>query len=169
LWSDTTGPATLPEGAHDQFIVASTNGIGMYTTKTFGVGSHGCSLTGAATMWVCTSDRDAKENFIQLDAPDVLRRVSTMSITRWNEKGVPGIEHIGPVAQDFHAAFGLGADDLHIGSGDLSGVALVAIQGLHQELMKRDALIAKQGNEIAELRHMLLEMRNAMEIKAVMH
>ena len=27
LWSDSQGPATLPANAHDQFVVASTNGI----------------------------------------------------------------------------------------------------------------------------------------------
>jgi len=32
--------------------------------------------------------------------------------------------HLGPVAQDFHAAFGLGADDKHIATVDADGVAL---------------------------------------------
>jgi hypothetical protein len=38
------------------------------------------------------------------------------------------------VAQDFHAAFGLGADDKRIATLDSSGVALAAIQGLNQKL-----------------------------------
>jgi len=48
-------------------------------------------------------------------------------------------------------------------------VALAPIQGLHQELMARDERIAKQGDEIAELRCMLLELRSMVEVKAAMH
>jgi len=52
-------------------------------------------------------------------------------------------KHLGPVAQDFHAAFGLGTDDKHIATVDADGVALAAIQGLNQkvmeELKRRDA------------------------------
>jgi hypothetical protein len=59
------------------------------------------------------------------------------------------------VAQDFYAAFGLGADDRHIGSGDLSGVALVAIQGLHQLVQQKDARIAALERAVAELQRAL--------------
>ena len=44
------------------------------------------------------------------------------------------LEHIGPMAQDFHAAFGVGADDKHIATVDADGVALAAIQGLNQKV-----------------------------------
>jgi hypothetical protein len=37
------------------------------------------------------------------------------------------------MAQDFRAAFGLGADERHIGTIDESGVALAAIQALAKE------------------------------------
>jgi hypothetical protein len=33
------------------------------------------------------------------------------------------------MAQDFHALFGVGDDDVHIGTTDAQGVALAAIQG----------------------------------------
>ncbi len=45
------------------------------------------------------------------------------------------------MAQDFYAAFGLGADDKHIAVVDESGVALAAIQGLNQKLNEKDAEI----------------------------
>ncbi len=75
-----------------------------------------------------------------------------MPMTRWNAKGVSS-QHIGPVSQDFYAAFGLGEDDLHIASGDLSGVALAAIQGLYAEVKARDATIAELREELAALRN----------------
>lgn len=37
------------------------------------------------------------------------------------------------MAQDFHEASGLGADDKHIGTVDANGIALVAIQALAAE------------------------------------
>jgi len=44
-----------------------------------------------------------------------------------------GVRHVGPMAQDFYVAFGVGADDKHITSIDEDGVALAAIKALHAE------------------------------------
>ena len=65
----------------------------------------------------------------------------------------PGLRHLGPVAQDFRGAFGLGADDVSIASVDEAGVALAAIQGLN----------AKLERENARLRAELAELRGAVE------
>ena len=67
------------------------------------------------------------------------------------------VDHYGPTAQDFHAAFGLGDDDdTLIGTQDADGVALAAIQGLNTkfeaELKARDVVIDAQAREIADLR-----------------
>jgi hypothetical protein len=85
---------------------------------------------------VLTSDRNAKENFADLDPGAVLAKVAAMPVTEWNYRTDPaGTKHIGPVAQDFHTAFGLnGADDKHISVVDEGGVALAAIQGLNHKL-----------------------------------
>ncbi len=81
-----------------------------------------------------TSDRNAKENFRSVSSREVLDKVAAMPISQWNFKSAPGEEHIGPMAQDFHAAFGTGSDDKHIATVDADGVALAAIQGLNQKL-----------------------------------
>ena len=47
------------------------------------------------------------------------------------------MRHIGPVAQDFHEAFNVGADDKHISTIDADGVALAAVQGLNQKLEEK--------------------------------
>jgi trimeric autotransporter adhesin len=90
-----------------------------------------------------TSDRNAKENFVPLDAQAVLARVAALPMSQWNYKSdAARLRHIGPMAQDFHEAFGLnGSDDKHISLVDESGVALAAIQGLNQKLNEKDAEI----------------------------
>jgi len=93
------------------------------------------SGTIACTTLVQTSDRNAKENFAPVDREAVLARVASLPISRWNFKQDSATLHIGPVAQDFHAAFGLnGVDDQHIATVDEEGVALAAIQGLNQKV-----------------------------------
>ena len=53
------------------------------------------------------------------------------------------------MAQDFKAAFNLGADDKHIATVDADGVALAAIQGLNQKLTDE---LKQKGTEITELK-----------------
>ena len=67
-----------------------------------------------------------------------------------------GVRHLGPMAEDFHAAFGLGPDDQGIPLLDAGGVALAAIQGLKAE---QDERIAEKGREIAVLEGELAELR----------
>jgi hypothetical protein len=70
-------------------------------------------------------------------------------VTSWTFKG-QAVRHIGPMAQDFHAAFKVGADDKHISTIDEGGVALAAIQGLYQELEAKDAQLGRQKEQLAE-------------------
>ena len=71
----------------------------------------------------------------------------------WSYKARPGNKHIGPMAQDFHAAFGLnGSDDTHIATVDESGVALAAIQGLNEKVES-----GKQKTEI-QVRELALKL-----------
>ena len=57
-----------------------------------------------------------------------------MPITSWSYKAEkPSVRHIGPMAQDFYKAFGLGLDNKHITTIDEGGVALAAIQGLYRQ------------------------------------
>jgi hypothetical protein len=102
-----------------------------------------------------TSDRNTKENFAALDGKAVLQKVVAMPVTEWNYKADSnGVQHIGPMAQDFHAAFQLdGADDKHISVVDEGGVALAAIQGLNQKLDEKDSEIQtlkQQNDSLAE-------------------
>jgi Chaperone of endosialidase len=82
-----------------------------------------------------TSDRNAKKNFSSVNSQSILEKVAHVPISSWNYKtDANNLRHIGPMAQDFHATFGLnGKDDKHISSVDEAGVALAAIQGLYQQ------------------------------------
>ena len=81
---------------------------------------------------------------------------SGLSITRWHYTNDATTPHLGPVAQDFHAAFNVGADDKHIATVDADGVALAAIQGLNQKLEEQ---LAKKNAEIDELKRSVEELK----------
>jgi hypothetical protein len=77
------------------------------------------------------SDVNSKEAFAAVDGKDVLERLDGVSISTWSFKAAEdGARHMGPMAQDFYAAYGLGSDDKHISAMDVGGVALVAIKEL---------------------------------------
>jgi hypothetical protein len=107
--------------------------------------------TVTATAFNPPSDRNLKENFTPVSPREVLEKIAAMSISRWNFKGDAATPHVGPMAQDFHAAFGLGTDDKHIATVDADGVALAAIQGLNQKLEEKNARIAELERRLENL------------------
>ena len=131
----------------------SGGNVGIGTTSpgyplTMNSGAY-CSSAG---VWTSVSDRNAKEDFTVIAPAEVLAKVVALPITQWKYKVEPaGLKHIGPVAQDFHAAFGLGDSDRAIGTIDESGVALAAIQGLNEKLNAKDAEIQELKQSVAEL------------------
>ena len=115
-----------------------------------------------------TSDRAVKENFEPINGREVLEKVTALPITRWNFKKDTTSEHIGPMAQDFHATFGLnGNDDKHIATVDADGVALAAIQGLNQKLEELKSELNHRDVENGKLKRRLAELeRNDDEREA---
>ena len=108
--------------------------------------------TGGA--WVNASDRNAKTNVAPVNASEILARVTALPITQWNYKAEPdSVRHLGPMAQDFRSAFGLGLNDTSIATVDESGVALAAIQGLNEKV--------ESGKQKAESQVQQLEQRLA--------
>ncbi len=83
---------------------------------------------------------------------DVLDKIDSIPVSTWRWIGEDaGSRHMGAMAQDFYAAFHLGADDRHIVTVDADGVALAGIQGLHQLVQEKDARIAALEQEVSEL------------------
>ena len=79
------------------------------------------------------------------------------------------MRHVGPMARDFYAAFGVGADDEHITSIDEDGVALAAIKALHAENADARAAVKALHAENAALRAQLeaLKTSQAQQIMLV--
>ena len=95
------------------------------------------TITGA---FASSSDKNGKDDIKAVDPADVLAKVSELPIATWRYKG-DDATHVGPMAQDFFAAFGLGADDKHIAPTDMAGLSLAAIQALQAEVAEKDARI----------------------------
>ena len=101
------------------------------------------------------SDRSAKDNFAKVQAADVLAKVARLPVTEWNYKNDAATRHIGPMAQDFYAAFNVGTDERHIAPIDEGGVALAAIQGLNQKV---EAENTELKQEVAELKQLVSQL-----------
>jgi hypothetical protein len=128
-------PALVVLGAVDQFTAGSTSG-----PDTMAVGS------------VTVSDRALKEDVRPVDVRAVLEAALDMPVSGWRYRGDdPSVRHIGPMAQDFAAAFRVGSDDRHIEMVDAFGAAIACIQALHAQLGERDAQIDALWTELREL------------------
>jgi trimeric autotransporter adhesin len=98
-----------------------------------------------------SSDRNLKEDFAPVNAGEVLNRVAALPISRWSYKADAGVTHLGPMAQDFYAAFAVGMDDRHISMVDADGVALAAIQGLNQKLEAENAELKRRLETLEQI------------------
>jgi hypothetical protein len=122
--------------------------------------------------FVSQSDRSAKEDFADVDPREVLAKVAQLPLMTWNYRDDNHkVKHLGPMAQDFHAAFNIGPDDLHITMVDADGVAFAAIQGLYRLVQEKDAALQAQTVEIALLKAaearthaQLAAMKSAVEL-----
>ena len=95
-----------------------------------------------------TSSREVKQGFEAVNGLSVLEKVAALPISKWSYKSdSPSIRHMGPMSEDFHAAFGLGKDDKGLTTIATSGVALAAIQGL----IEANATLEERISELEEL------------------
>lgn len=152
--STTTSLATGSSGflfVGPSASAAFTHPIEVGTDSSDGNGAY---LT-AGGVWTNGSDRNSKTDFIPVDARTILDKVAALPVTEWRYKGeADGVRHIGPMAQDFKAAFGLGHDERHIGTVDADGVALVAIKALNEKTrgLEADAERLRRENEVLRAR-----------------
>ena len=115
-----------------------------------GNATSGVRVFAGGGSWSSLSDRNSKENFQPVDGREVLERVAALPLTTWNYKSQAATtRHIGPMAQDFYAAFNLGEDDRHISTGDAAGIAFAAIQGLYEISQEKDVRIQNLERENA--------------------
>ncbi len=112
----------------------------------------GAHLT-AGGAWTNASDRNRKQNIVRFDPKDALARLRQLPVYQWNyiAEG-DGVLHVGPMAQDFHAAFGLnGGDDTHITTVDADGVVMASVVAVADEtdaLRKENAKLLQQISDL---------------------
>lgn len=65
----------------------------------------------------------------------LLDTLAALPVSTWRYRWEPEhVRHLGPMAQDWQAAFGLGDTDTTINVVDANGVAVVAIQAPHHQV-----------------------------------
>jgi trimeric autotransporter adhesin len=152
VFGDSTN-ASVSSSAPNQFVVAASGGILLATSKDL---STGCFINLGGGTWNCTSSKDVKRDFSEVDKQAVLERVAALPVQRWRYRNEsPEIRHIGTFAQDFHSAFELGSDDKTISMADADGVALAAIQALYDRVRESAERLERKDVEIAELKRRL--------------
>jgi hypothetical protein len=150
-----TGPEfVVGSSTATHLIVTNSGNVGIgTTTPTLGpltMNSGAYVTTGG--VWTNASDRNLKENFTELDSADILKKIAALPITQWNYKTESAsTTHIGPVAQDFYAAFHTGNSDTSISTIDPAGVALLGIKALYSTVSDMSKYFVSGVLHIAEI------------------
>jgi hypothetical protein len=102
---------------------------------------------------LCVSDRTLKRDIEPVDEQAVLETLATVPVSTWSYKSDdPRVRHLGPMAQDLYAAFGLGNTDRAYNPIDAHGIALAAIKALYERGQAQDARIERLEQENRDLR-----------------
>ncbi|MFA5099157.1 MAG: tail fiber domain-containing protein [Candidatus Paceibacterota bacterium] len=145
----------LPGYTVNNYPVLKTNFTYLYFSV---AGAYSAYMNSAGTL-TAVSDRNKKENFVEIDNNKILAKIDSMPMYQWNFKSEdPSIKHIAPVAQDFYAAFGLnGTSDKMISSIDPAGVALVGVKALSSKLSILEKNLEKFSTENKELKTLVCQ------------
>jgi hypothetical protein len=143
-----------------------SNSSGNFTLLKSGTGVTAATLTGGGALTIAgaltqNSNRDAKTNIVDVDPDSILARVADLPISEWTYKADESrARHLGPMAQDFAAAFSLGEDNLHIAPADMAGVSLAAIQALNRQLSELEARNRQLTERLTALEAELAAMKD---------
>jgi hypothetical protein len=163
MFADSTDADFLSTAANE-FAVRASGGYRLYSNSGL---TAGVTMAAGASAWSSVSDRALKEHFQALDGRAVLHQLSLIPITEWNYKAQAAqIRHIGPMAQDFYAAFGLGESDKTISTIDADGIALISIQALYElsvALEQKDKELETKIKEIDALRARIEKLEKLVE------
>ena len=162
IWADTSGVA-FPSIRENEFAARVTGGVRFVTgLDPQGHPIAGVSVAPGASAWGILCDRNAKKNFAPLDGEEVLRKLEGVPIQTWNYKweSDDAVPNIGPMAQDFKAAFYPGRDDKIITTLEFDGVELAAIKGLDEKVEVRSQ---RAADSIRKLEAENTELRRRLE------
>jgi len=155
VWADSIDQ-DFSSNFTNEFLIRATGGVRLYTNSGL---TAGVRLSAGSSLWSAVSDSSLKTNIRLVDGTDILDRVMQVPIKRWNYKAQDSsIEHIGPMAQDFHRVFGIGEDSVTISMLDPSGVALGAIQELNRRNCELTARLSEVTARVEELERIIREI-----------
>ena len=145
VWGDSTD-ADIISTATNSLPMRASGGYRLFSDAG---ATAGVQLAPGGGSWTSHSDRDAKEDIRPVDVQVVLEKVAALPVATWSYKSQDAsVRHIGPMAQDFHAAFGVGETDRGITVVDADGVALAAIQGLNQKLDAENGRLRQELEDV---------------------
>ena len=153
VWGDSTD-ADISSTSSNSVTMRASGGYRLFSNAG---ASAGVSLAPGGTAWAVISDRDAKKDFAPVDSREILEKLAALPITQWHYRWEESdaTPHLGPMAQDFKAAFYPGRDDKSITTLEADGVALAAIQGLNQKLEAQRAENNDLRRELEELKQLV--------------
>lgn len=146
IFADRSTTTDIVGFAPNEFIVRAAGGVGFYTNAAT---STGVEMAANGSSWAPLSDVNAKENFRDVSGEEVLAKIARMSIQEWNYKAQDAsLRHMGPTAQEFRAAFGLGDFPLRINTVDADGVALAAVKALEVRTRDLNDKLTRENDEL---------------------
>ncbi|UCC80271.1 MAG: hypothetical protein JSW64_02615 [Candidatus Zixiibacteriota bacterium] len=152
IWSDyPVGPSVIPvqSSGNNQFLVRATGAVKFYTNANL---TSGVQLTPGATSWSSITTLDGVRNLRPVDGGEILNKIEQLPINRYSYKSEDeSVEHVGPMAYDFHNQFGIGVDDEHISAQDQSGIALAGMKEMINIINELKDKNAELERRIAEL------------------
>ncbi len=156
MQDNVTGTVWAYQNIGTNFMIDADAGANEFTLTTAG----NLTISGILSQ---NSDRDLKTAVKPVDPEEVLERVAALPIGTWSYKAEKEpARHMGPMAQDFAAAFGLGADERRLAPGDVGGVALAAVQALYLKLQRRDAELSALHARNVDLLARLAALESAL-------
>jgi hypothetical protein len=139
--------------ANNEFAARAAGGFRFRTNATL---TTGCNLPAGSGVFSCASSRTLKDHFVPVAGEEVLARMRAVPLNYWSYTSEAGnVRHMGPFAEDFKAAFGLGNDDKAIGLLDIDGVNFAASKALEERTAGQDERIRTLEAQVAELRAMV--------------
>ncbi|MCR4423595.1 MAG: tail fiber domain-containing protein [candidate division WOR-3 bacterium] len=150
VWSDSvqSPPDSVYTTGANQWRVRARGGVWFFSNRLM---TSGVYLAPGSNSWSSACDSANKTDFQPVDHKALLKKLATVPVRYYRMKDQnDGTKHIGPVAQEFYAAFGVGENDKSINMADADGVLFAAIQALYQEnqelRQELEIIKAKVGN-----------------------
>jgi len=158
---------TLSSSVANQLSMRFTGEYSFFTNQNANVGAR---LNGGTSAWTTISDKNVKNNILELNPKIILEKLNKLQIFSWNYKGFDsGIRNYGPMAQEFFELFGndgLGqiGTDKTVSSYDLSALGIIGIQTLKENLTNNKIKISEleYKNQVYKEK---LEKLNQIKIK----